>query len=116
MLVESLLSELPEETPAVIVVKPERPSQGTSRPSTAKNYLSTPGYNPGMVYTLELATLLTLKDKETVERLGDDLAGCLQGILRDARNLHPLIISRVLHYIMNLLRLSYVCFLHRLAF
>jgi golgi-specific brefeldin A-resistance guanine nucleotide exchange factor 1 len=89
-------------------VKPERPVQGTPRPSTAKSDLSIAGYNPGMVYTLELATILTLKDKESVERLGDNLAGCLQGILRDARNLHPLIISRVVHYIMNLLRLSYV--------
>lgn len=92
----------------MIVVKPERPAQGTSRPSSAKIDPSSPGYNPGMAYLLELATLLTLRDKESVQRLGDILAGRLQGILRDARNLHPLIVSRVVNYIMNLLRLSYV--------
>ncbi|KAL1967900.1 hypothetical protein VTN77DRAFT_2317 [Rasamsonia byssochlamydoides] len=107
-LVDSLLSELPEEsTPAVIVVKPERPSPGVPRPPSSKGDPTSPTYNPGMVYILELATLLTLRDKETIEAVGENLASSLQGILRDARNLHPLVISRAVYYIMNLLRLSY---------
>ncbi|KAL1984281.1 hypothetical protein VTN96DRAFT_9333 [Rasamsonia emersonii] len=107
-LVDSLLSELPEEnTPAVIVVKPERPPPAAPRPPSSKGDLTSPTYNPGMVYTLELATLLTLRDKETVEAVGENLASSLQGLIRDARNLHPLVVSRVVYYIMNLLRLSY---------
>lgn len=108
-LVDALLSELPEENaPAVIVVKTERPSPGGPRPSSSKGSLTSPGYNPGMIYTLELATVLTLRDEKSVEVVGENLAGSLQGIIRDARNIHPLVISRVVSYLMDLLRLSYV--------
>jgi brefeldin A-resistance guanine nucleotide exchange factor 1 len=111
--VDSLLSELPEENaPAVIMVKPERPSPGTPRPPSAKGDPSSPTYKPGMVYTLELATLLTLRDKDTVETVGENLSSSLQGMIRDARNLHPLAISRAVYYVMNLLRLSYVSLVH----
>jgi brefeldin A-resistance guanine nucleotide exchange factor 1 len=109
-LVTSLLSELPEEsTPAVIVVKPERPTSmpTASRVSSGKLDHSGLSYKPGMVYTLELATILALRNEGTVEALGEDLAASLQSILRDASSVHPLVISRVVYYVMNLLRLSY---------
>jgi brefeldin A-resistance guanine nucleotide exchange factor 1 len=108
-LVDALLLELPEENAsAVIVVKTERPSSAGPRPSSVKSDLTSPGYNPGMLYTLELATVLAIRDAETIESVGENLAGSLQGIVRDARNVHPLIVSRVLYYLLNLLRLSYV--------
>lgn len=104
-----MLLELPEENAsAVIVVKTERPSSAGPRPSSTKSDLTSPGYNPGMLYTLELATVLAIRDAETIEAVGENLAGSLQGIVRDARNVHPLIVSRVLYYLLNLLRLSYV--------
>uniref|UniRef100_A0A093VLR4 SEC7 domain-containing protein n=1 Tax=Talaromyces marneffei PM1 TaxID=1077442 RepID=A0A093VLR4_TALMA len=107
-LVDALLLELPEENAsAVIVVKTERPSSAGPRPSSTKSDLTSPGYNPGMLYTLELATVLAIRDAETIEAVGENLAGSLQGIVRDARNVHPLIVSRVLYYLLNLLRLSY---------
>ncbi|EED23263.1 guanine nucleotide exchange factor (Gea2), putative [Talaromyces stipitatus ATCC 10500] len=107
-LVDALLLELPEENAsAVIVVKTERPSSAGPRPASVKSDLTSPGYNPGMLYTLELATALALRDAETIESVGENLAGSLQGIVRDARNVHPLIVSRVLYYLLNLLRLSY---------
>ncbi|KUL90825.1 hypothetical protein ZTR_00895 [Talaromyces verruculosus] len=107
-LVDALLLELPEENAsAVIVVKTERPSSAGPRPSSAKTDLTSPGYNPGMLYTLELATVLAIRDAETIESVGENLAGSLQGIVRDARNVHPLVVSRVLYYLLNLLRLSY---------
>lgn len=110
-LVSSLLSELPEEsTPSVIVVKPERPTStpSLSRVPSGKLDHSGPSYKPGVVYTLELATILTLRDEGTIEALGEDLAASLQSILRDASSVHPLVTSRVVYYVMNLLRLSYV--------
>ncbi|KAL4872680.1 hypothetical protein BDV12DRAFT_161990 [Aspergillus spectabilis] len=106
LIVESLLAQLPEESaPAVIVVKPERPLPSTranARPDTSRGQ-----YDPGMMYLLELAAILTLRDKQTIENLGEGLLASLQGFIRDARNLHPLALSRVTTYLLNLLRLSH---------
>jgi brefeldin A-resistance guanine nucleotide exchange factor 1 len=108
MIVESLLAQLPEESaPAVIVVKPERPlplSRANAKPITSRNQ-----YDPGMMYLLELAAILTLRDHQTIENLGEGLLASLQGFIRDARNLHTLALSRVTTYLLNLLRLSHVC-------
>ncbi|KAJ5492282.1 SEC7-like alpha orthogonal bundle [Penicillium expansum] len=107
MLVEALLSLLPEENaPAVIVVKPERPTP-TSRAANSRADPNQPKYDPSMVFVLELATVLTLRDEKTLEVLGENLATTLQTLVRDAKNLHPLTVSRVVSYLLNLLRLSH---------
>ena len=108
-LVEALLSLLPEENaPAVIVVKPERPTP-TSRAANSRADPNQPKYDPSMIFVLELATVLTLRDEKTLEVLGENLATTLQTLVRDAKNLHPLTVSRVVSYLLNLLRLSHVC-------
>lgn len=105
---DALLSQLPEETsPAVIVVKPERPV-GSPRYQTSRSGSNKPNYDPGMIYVLELATVLTLREQRTVEVLGEALASSLQTLVRDARNHHPLAMSRVIYYLLSLLRLSHV--------
>ncbi|KAL2800397.1 hypothetical protein BJX66DRAFT_331975 [Aspergillus keveii] len=105
-IVDALLAQLPEESaPAVIVVKPERPlpsSRANSRAGTGTNQ-----YDPGMMYLLELAAILTLRDSETIATLGEGLLASLQGFIRDAQNLHSLALSRVTTYLLNLLRLSH---------
>lgn len=107
---ESLLDQLPEETaPAVIVVKPERPSN-SSRLANGKPDPNGPTYDPGMIYILELATIITLRNRETLERLGESLSIALQTFIRDARNIHPLSLSRIVHYLLALLRVGHVCF------
>lgn len=113
-LVESLIALLPEEsTPAVIVVKHERPA---SRVANGKVDPNQPGYDPTMIYLLEWATILTLRDEETMETTGESLATSLQAFIRDARNIHPLALSRIITYLLNLLRLGHVsashCFVH----
>lgn len=109
MLVEALLSLLPEEiAPAVIVVKPERPTP-SSRSTNSRADPNQPKYDPSMIFVLELATVLTLRDTMTLETLGENLATTLQTLVRDAKNLHPLTVSRVVSYLLNLLRLSHVC-------
>lgn len=106
---EALLSLLPEEnTPAVIVVKHERPTP-TSRAANSRADPNQPKYDPSVVFVLELATVLTLRDEKTLEVLGENLATTLQTLVRDAKNLHPLTVSRVVSYLLNLLRLSHVC-------
>ncbi|KAL1976055.1 hypothetical protein VTN31DRAFT_4447 [Thermomyces dupontii] len=104
-IVDAILSQLPDESPAVIMVKPAM--LAGHRPSSVKSEVSYSGYNPGIVYALELATVLTLRDKETIEAVGERVASSLQGIIRDARNFHPLVVSRVVAYVINVLRLSY---------
>lgn len=113
VLVETLLSQLPEENaPAVIVVKPERPSP-VSRPASARVDPNQPKYDPSTIFILELATVLTLRDEKTLETLGESLATTLQTLVRDAKNLHPLTVLRLVSYLLNLLRLSHVCvYLH----
>ncbi|KAJ5199979.1 SEC7-like alpha orthogonal bundle [Penicillium cf. griseofulvum] len=107
VLVEALLSLLPEENaPAVIVVKPERPTP-TSRAANSRVDPNQPKYDPSMIFVLELATVLTLRDEKTLEVLGENLATTLQTLVRDAKNLHPLTVSRVVSYLLNLLRLSH---------
>jgi brefeldin A-resistance guanine nucleotide exchange factor 1 len=61
-----------------------------------------------MIFILELVTVLTLRDENTLEALGETLATTLQTLIRDAKNLHPLTVSRIVSYLLNLLRLSHV--------
>ncbi|KAI9376339.1 hypothetical protein BJX61DRAFT_538871 [Aspergillus egyptiacus] len=106
MVVESLLAQLPEESaPAVIVVKPERPLPSSR--GSAKSSINGSLYDPGIIYLLELAAILTLRDQQTIESMGEGLLASLQGFVRDARNLHSLALSRVITYLLNLLRLSH---------
>jgi len=108
VLVSELLSDLPEESsPVVIVVKPERPTSTTTKVNGHRNGRRGPLYNPNILWTLELATILTLRDHETIEASGETLTASLQNVVRDAPNLHPLVVSRVVYYLLNLLRGSY---------
>lgn len=106
LVVESLLDLLPEESaPAVIVVKQERPA---SRIPNGKVDAERSTYDPGMMYLLELATILTLRDQGTLEATGERLLASLQAFVRDAKNIHSLALSRIIYYLLNLLRLSHV--------
>ncbi|KAL1955210.1 hypothetical protein VTO42DRAFT_8922 [Malbranchea cinnamomea] len=102
-LVNSLLSGLPDTSPAVIVVKTDRPHS----PRPARFDHNRPSYNPGIVYILELATSFTLRDDETMQELGEGVTSTLLNIVRDAKNLHPLTLSRVVHYLLIMLRRAY---------
>ena len=104
----SLLSHLPEaDSPRVIAVKPEMPAptpvraNGTKTPSA-----ELPVYDPAVVYVLELATILALRDEETISALGSDVAKALQTVISDAERLHPVALSRTVFYLLALLRAS----------
>jgi brefeldin A-resistance guanine nucleotide exchange factor 1 len=47
-----------------------------------------------------------MRDAETVEALGKDLANALQSVIRNASNYHDVVISRVTYYLLSLLRAS----------
>lgn len=103
----SLLSHVPEDTsPRVIVVKPEMPAPSPLRPNGMKAQHETPVYDPALVYVLELATILALRDEETISALGADAADALQVVIRDAERLHHVTTSRAVFYLLSLLRAS----------
>ncbi|KKZ67911.1 hypothetical protein EMCG_06440 [[Emmonsia] crescens] len=106
-LVNTLLSDLPDTSPAVIVVKPERPPPNSSRQPNSKADPNRPSYDPGMIYVLELATILTLRDQDTIRELGESLTGALQNIVRDFKGFHSLAVSRAISYLLNLLCHAY---------
>lgn len=112
-LLRALLAQIPEDTsPRVIVVKPEIPSTSSPvRPNGNKARPNRPAYDPSIVFVLELATILALRDKETVEELGKDVADALQTVIRDAANVHPVVVSRAVYYLLSLLRASNVIFI-----
>lgn len=104
-LTTALLSHLPEaDSPRVMAVKPELPSP--ARTNGTKSSTEAPTYNPAVVYVLELATILALRDEETITTLGADVADALQTVIRDADRLHSVALSRTVFYLLSLLRAS----------
>jgi golgi-specific brefeldin A-resistance guanine nucleotide exchange factor 1 len=108
LVVTALLSQLPEEPSPIVVVKAERPTSTPSHPDVTRSSRSNAAYNPSTVFLLEFATILTLRDKDTVDAAGESLTASLQTAIRDASNLHPLTTSRMVHYLLDLLRLAFV--------
>ena len=106
MLVFALLSHVDESTP-VVTVKPERPLPVTARVNGLKQK-SGPTYDPGTLFLLEFATILSLRDDETIAVAGEKLASTLQNHVKDAANLHPVAASRLVRYLLDLLRHGYV--------
>lgn len=107
--VQALLEHLPKESsPVVIVVKPDRPNQPPVRTNGHRSTSQGLLYDPSMVYLLELATIIALRDSETIAAVGEVVADALQNIVRDVANIHPLVVSRAVFYLLHLLNASQV--------
>ena len=104
-----LLDELPKaSSPVVIVVKPDPSSPN---PTTVNGHRSTKGtsnYDPSLIFVLELATILAARDENSVATVGKDVAEALQNLIRDATNIHSLVVSRAVFYLLHLLKASHV--------
>lgn len=108
-LLMSLLEQIPEDgSPRVIVVKPELPAPAGARANGSKVKLNRPAYDPSLVFVLELATVLALRDEETVKELAKEVADALASVIRDASKLHPVVIARSVYYLLSLLKASNV--------
>ncbi|KAF2721574.1 Sec7-domain-containing protein [Polychaeton citri CBS 116435] len=120
-LTSALLSRLPERgSPPVMTVKPAgeiqaptpiRPAVNGSKSRAdeagARSALDgMPVYDPSLVYVLELATILALRDEETISTLGEGVADALQRVIHEADQLHPVALSRAIFYLLALLRAS----------
>jgi brefeldin A-resistance guanine nucleotide exchange factor 1 len=66
-----------------------------------------PKYDAALVYVLEFATSLVLREPETTLAHGKVLAETLMGIVRNAPRLHPLLVSRSVYYMFSLLQHSH---------
>ncbi|KAL1645158.1 GDP/GTP exchange factor for ARF [Diplodia intermedia] len=105
-ILDSLLAQIPEDSsPRVITVKPELPAPTPIRPNGSKSRTQGPQYDPSLVFALELATVLAMRDAEAIEKLGKSVADALQTVLRD-NNVHPVVLSRTVYYLLKLLRES----------
>jgi brefeldin A-resistance guanine nucleotide exchange factor 1 len=107
-LLMSLLEHIPEDgSPRVIVVKPEIP--GTSpRPNGTRKAGKGPLYDPSLVFVLELATVLALRDDETVKELAKEVTDALASVIRDTSKHHPVVVARSVYYLLSLLKASNV--------
>ncbi|KAI5378787.1 hypothetical protein J4E82_002238 [Alternaria postmessia] len=105
-LLASLLEHLPEDgSPRVIVVKPEIPG-ASPRTTGPKQKGKGPLYDPSLVFVLELATVLALRDEETVRELAKDVTDALTSVIRDAPKHHYVVIARSVYYLLSLLKAS----------
>jgi brefeldin A-resistance guanine nucleotide exchange factor 1 len=89
----------------VIVVKPE---PGSPTKSSANRATTTSNYDPRIVYILELAAMLAIKDERSSATIGREVAEALQNVVRGSANSHPLIVSRAVFYLLHLLNASHV--------
>lgn len=104
-LITSLLSQLPEDESSTIVsVKTEV----TSSVPTNGSRSDSPVYQPSVVYVLELCTVITIRDEDTIEKFGGDVADALQNVIRYSAFHHQTTVARVVLYLFTLLQLSYV--------
>lgn len=105
-LVSTLLSLLPEEqSPIVITVKVEHPNSPAVNGS--KPVGKSPIYDPGRLYLLEFATVLALRDDETLKSFGRQVGEALHDVIRDAQNTHQTVISRVIQHLLILTKAGY---------
>ena len=106
-LIDAILELVPEEaTPRVIVVKSEVAVPTPIRPNGTKSSGSAAVYDPAFVCLAELSTLLAIRDADTVRTLGKQVAEVLQSAVRDSNRLHPIAVSRLSYYLLNLLKAS----------
>src|SRR4051794_16242731 len=79
-LIESLLALLPEEGNPLIIHKPDP----ATIPSTVNTTFvdKNPKYDPAVVYVLELASCIALRNQDTIAALGKQVVDTLQSVIR----------------------------------
>ncbi|KAL8953387.1 MAG: hypothetical protein Q9222_000764 [Ikaeria aurantiellina] len=105
-LVLALLEQLPQESsPVVIVVKPERPLTPI-KTNGQRQRSRGPAYDPSLLYVLELITVLAIRDDASFIAVGELVADALQNVVRNAANIHAMVLSRATYYLLLLLQMS----------
>ena len=111
-LVRALLKQLPESSsPAVIVVRPDRNGPAPIRTNGHPGNQMKSVYDSSAVFVLELATTMATRDDKSVTLMGQAVADALQNVVRDASNVHPLVLERTIFYLLYFLNASQVSLL-----
>lgn len=83
---------------------PDQPILNTpnSRPAVngGQETSSDKTYDPSMLFLLELATALAMRDRESMQELSLEVVGYCLEILRQRKLLHPIFIQRTLIYLL----------------
>ena len=104
-LTQALLSQIPDDPSSIVItVKSENDSPS---PSSGHNSSTGPVYDPALVYLLELCAVLAVRDDQTINILGADVAEAMQNVMRNASSYHNIIVSRTMFYLLHLLHASY---------
>lgn len=105
-LIEALLSQLPDDpSSTIIAVKSDNNAATVNGQKSLGDGLV---YDPAIVYILELCTVLSLKDENSVLQSGAQVSEALQNVIRDSANYHPTLVARAVFYLLSLLHASYV--------
>jgi golgi-specific brefeldin A-resistance guanine nucleotide exchange factor 1 len=59
-------------------------------------------YDPSMIFLLELATSIAIRNKESMQSLSSELAAYCIEVLRQRKVLHPILVERALIYLLAL--------------
>lgn len=105
-LVQALLSHLPDDASSTIIAV--KSDTGNTSVNGQKTTSDGPIYDAAFVYILELSSMLALRDEETIEKLGAEVSEALQNVVRNSTSYHPIVVGRVVFYLMSLLHASYV--------
>lgn len=106
-LIQALISQLPDDPSSVVISVKSEVDPPSSPINGINGASSSPVYDPSMVYILELCTVLAIRDKETIDAFGADVAEALQNVIRNSASWHTLMVSRTIFYLLHLLHASY---------
>ncbi|KAL8847164.1 MAG: hypothetical protein Q9221_007794 [Calogaya cf. arnoldii] len=102
----ALLEQLPQDSgPLVPAVKPERPA-APPKMNGQRQGTRGPAYDPSLLYVLELITVLATRDDENFAAVGELVADAIQNVVRNAANVHSMVLARAVFYLLLLLQKS----------
>lgn len=107
-LVDALLEQIPEDAGSEAVITVKADNMPPSSPALTQKPTAAAAYDPGLVYILELSTVLALRDDHAVRLVGKRVIDAHQAILRDLSQHHAIVIARTTFYLFRLLQASYV--------
>ena len=104
---QALLKHLPEpSSPVVLAARPDQPRPIPIRTDNHRNNSRGQAYNPSVAFILELSVIVVTRDVRSVALMGEAVADALHNVVRDARNVHSLVLSRAVFYLLYLLNAS----------
>ncbi|KAG8527452.1 uncharacterized protein KY384_007604 [Bacidia gigantensis] len=103
-LVLALLKHLPEpSSPVVLMARQDQARPTPIRTNGSRKIVAGQVYNPSIAFILELSTILASQDRGSMALIGEPVADAIQNVVREASNIHPLVISRAVYYLLYLM-------------